>query len=529
MSSTCYIAKRSLIGVALISLLSGCGNWLPTSGPSTRALEETTVQTNSMIQLVEINSAVNQRNVIRERRQLFSESFGANVIPTYAVNPGDVLAVSIWEANPALLFGTSPALSALAGSSTSKNSSLPDQMVGADGFITVPFAGRIRVAGKTIPNIEADIVSSLQGKANSPQVIVQMTKGNTSNVTVVGEVGKSDLVPLTPKGERLLDAIALAGGVKQAVNKITLQISRQGLVKTMALDRVIQDPTQNIRLNPGDVITAFYQPFSFTALGATGKNDEINFEAPGISLTQALGRIGGVQDSRADVKGVFVFRFEEPDAASLPFNSSNTQLAAQGLNAQPLQGNAVQTPSRAQISSNPQPTVAAIPNVVQQTAPPAALPFVSPRGVIPPCAACVQPVATQATSSVVSTATATAVQQNVASASATQENPAAQGSASASTASSSRSVVAPVSSISPAMVSQQGIPATQFTDSLGRVPTIYRLDMSDPGAFLVAQGFMVKNKDVIYVANASSTEFGKFLNIMVQVLYPIVNGKLLID
>ena len=61
------------------------------------------------------------------------------------------------------------------------------------------------------------------------------------------------------------------------------------------------------------------------------------------------------------------------------------------------------------------------------------------------------------------------------------------------------------------------------------MPTIYRLDMSDAGAFLVAQGFMVKNKDVIYVANASSTEFGKFLNIMVQVLYPIVNGKLLID
>ena len=189
MSFTCHTFKRVLTAVALVALLSGCGNWLPTSGPSTRALEDTTVQTNSMIQLVEINSAVNQRNVIRERRQLFSESFGANVIPTYAVNPGDVLAVSIWEANPALLFGNSPALSALAGSSTSKNSSLPDQMVGADGFITVPFAGRIRVAGKTIPNIESEIVASLQGKANSPQVIVQMTKGNTSNVTVVGEVG----------------------------------------------------------------------------------------------------------------------------------------------------------------------------------------------------------------------------------------------------------------------------------------------------------------------------------------------------
>jgi polysaccharide export outer membrane protein len=500
-----------------LMLLSGCGNWLPTSGPSTRALEDATVQTNSMIQLVEINSAVNQRNVIRERRQLFSESFGANVIPTYAVNPGDVLAVSIWEANPALLFGTSPALSALAGSSTSKNSSLPDQMVGADGFITVPFAGRIRVAGKTIPNIESEIVASLQGKANSPQVIVQMTKGNTSNVTVVGEVGKSDLVPLTPKGERLLDAIALAGGVKQAVNKITLQISRQGLVKTMSLDRVIQDPTQNIRLNPGDVITAFYQPFSFTALGATGKNDEINFEAPGISLTQALGRIGGVQDSRADVKGVFVFRFEEPDAGSMPTNVPNAQLVAQAPYGQSQQVNAAPASVRAQVTSNPTPAPLPTQNVVSQAAPPASLPFVSPRGVIPPCAACVQPVATPAAAAQIATA------------SVSQQNPTVQTSVSTINASSSRAVVAPVSNVSPAMFAQQGIPATQFTDSQGRVPTIYRLDMSDPGAFLVAQGFMVKNKDVIYVANASSTEFAKFLNIMVQVLYPIVNGKILIN
>jgi polysaccharide export outer membrane protein len=518
-----------LVGTAMLPLLSGCSNWLPTSGPSTRVLEDATVQTSSMIQLVEISSAVNQRNVIRERRQLFSESFGANVIPTYAVNPGDVLSVSIWEANPALLFGTSPALSALAGSSTSKNSSLPDQMVGADGFITVPFAGRIRVAGKTIPNIESEIVASLQGKANSPQVIVQMTKGNTSNVTVVGEVGKSDLVPLTPKGERLLDAIALAGGVKQAVNKITLQISRQGLVKTMSLDRVIQDPTQNIRLNPGDVITAFYQPFSFTALGASGKNDEINFEAPGISLTQALGRIGGVQDSRADVKGVFVFRFEELDAASMPFNAPNAQLVAQASNNQLQQVNAAQTPVRAQTIANQPVGAPATPPVLAQTAPPPSQPFVSPRGVIPPCAACVQPVAAPPASAVATIATTASVQQNVASVSPSQQNPAAQTSASALVTPTSRAVVAPVSNISPAMVPQQGIPATQFTDSQGRVPTIYRLDMSDLGAFLVAQGFMVKNKDVIYVANASSTEFGKFLNIMVQVLYPIVNGKILIN
>jgi polysaccharide export outer membrane protein len=67
-----------------------------------------------------------------------------------------------------------------------------------------------------------------------------------------------------------------------------------------------------VALRPGDVITALYQPLSFTALGATGRNEEVFFEASGISLTQALARVGGVQDQRADVQGVFLFRFEDP-------------------------------------------------------------------------------------------------------------------------------------------------------------------------------------------------------------------------
>jgi polysaccharide export outer membrane protein len=65
---------------------------------------------------------------------------------------------------------------------------------------------------------------------------------------------------------------------------------------------------------PGDVVTAMYQPLSFTVLGATGKNEEQNFEAQGITLAQALARSGGLQDARADAQGVFIFRFEDPDA-----------------------------------------------------------------------------------------------------------------------------------------------------------------------------------------------------------------------
>ena len=68
----------------------------------------------------------------------------------------------------------------------------------------------------------------------------------------------------------------------------------------------------------GDVVTALFQPLSFTVLGATGKNEEINFEAQGITLAQALARAGGLQDSRSDAKGVFIFRFEPANALKWP-------------------------------------------------------------------------------------------------------------------------------------------------------------------------------------------------------------------
>jgi polysaccharide export outer membrane protein len=84
----------------------------------------------------------------------------------------------------------------------------------------------------------------------------------------------------------------------------------------MPLEKVINDPLQNVRLRPGDVVTVQHQPFSFVALGAVQRNAEVPFEGNGITLAEALGRAGGLNDRRADVKGVFVFRLE--DRAALP-------------------------------------------------------------------------------------------------------------------------------------------------------------------------------------------------------------------
>ena len=48
----------------------------------------------------------------------------------------------------------------------------------------------------------------------------------------------------------------------------------------------------------------------------------------------------------------------------------------------------------------------------------------------------------------------------------------------------------------------------------GKTPTVYVLDMSDPRAYFLAQGFMMRDNDVIYVANSVGTELQKFLALL---------------
>jgi len=185
-------------------------------------------------------------------------------------------------------------------------------VVGPSGAITIPFAGQVPAAGRTLREIEQEIVRRLQGRAHLPQAMVRIAHNATADVTVLGDVKSPQRVPLTPKGERLLDAIAEAGGTSQPLDRMTIEINRGGIVQRMAARDVVRDPRQNVILRSDDVVTVLYQPYSFTVMGATGKNDEVHFEGIGLTLAQALGRIGGLQDTRADPRGVFLFRWEKP-------------------------------------------------------------------------------------------------------------------------------------------------------------------------------------------------------------------------
>ncbi|NPC57191.1 polysaccharide biosynthesis/export family protein [Caenimonas soli] len=375
--------------------LAGCSTYspfLPSAGPSAKlVIDAPADQPDTGIQVVELSDAVVQRIVASRRRNSFVEIFGAGsaAAPKISIGAGDALEISVWEAPPAVLFGGG-ITDARGMNSSSRVAVLPEQMVSSTGAINMPFAGTIQAAGRTTQEIEQEIARRLKGKANDPQVLVRVLRNVSSMVTVVGEVNTSTRMALTPRGERLLDALATAGGVRQPVGKITLQVTREvteqgrrvARVMALPLDTIISDPSQNIMLLPGDIVTALHQPNSMMVLGATARNEELNFEAQGITLAQALARAGGLQDARANAAGVFIFRFEDPAVLGGP------------------------TPAR--------------------------------------------------------------------------------------------------------------------TTADGKVPVVYRVDLKDPAAFFYAQGFPMRNKDVMYVANAPAAELQKFLNLVSSVVVPAV-------
>jgi polysaccharide biosynthesis/export protein len=285
---------------------------LPGSGPSTSAITEASRwagEGQNRFALVDVDPNI---VTVMERWGAASlqGSFGRQrAVSTQAIGVGDSVQVVIWEAAAGGLF-SSPGNDRIGPGS--RSASIPEQAVGPDGAITVPYAGRVRVAGRTPQQVEGEIVRALTGKAIEPQALVTVTKNVANTVTVVGEVTGGGRVPLTTRGDHLLDVIAAAGGTRAAAHETFITLLRDGRSVRIPMQAILTDPAENVFVRPGDVISVAREQQTFTAAGATGASGVVPFDAIGITLDQALARAGGLNDNRADPAGVFVVRYEQP-------------------------------------------------------------------------------------------------------------------------------------------------------------------------------------------------------------------------
>lgn len=283
--------------------ISGCGS----AGPNSRDLLAAAQTDDAPFAIVEL-SEPSLEAVARWHKPTFHGMYGDYSGPkAQKVGIGDTVQINIWETGSGGLY-TTPATDRVVPGS--RIGSIPDQVVARDGTVNVPYAGRIRVAGKSPAEIEKLIVTGLVGKTSDPQAMVSLTRSLSNSVTVTGDVTQGARVPLSPNGDRVLDVIAAAGGIKAPVHETFITVSRDGTSLSVPLQAILASTKENIYLHPGDIVTAYRAPQSFTAFGATGRNAVVGFDASGLTLEEAIGKAGGLLDDRSDPKGVFVLRYE---------------------------------------------------------------------------------------------------------------------------------------------------------------------------------------------------------------------------
>ncbi len=306
------ILRKGMAALRLVAMLAGtlvltgcAGGLLPGEGPTAaEILGETpdSAKQQREYAIVPISGDVVSAQMKFEQEGLF-KTFSTGTPWTFrnAIGAGDVLQVHIWEAAEGGLFSTAD----------SKGVQLPPVEVDRAGRISLPFVGRIRAAGLTPAQLQRKIEHVLAGKAISPQVMVRVLKSETNSIVINGDVRKPGKYQMSLKGDRILDMIAQAGGAAGPARETLVTLIRNGVRGTQNLKRIIRNPSENIYVRPGDQIYLSHKPQTFTAFGAVSKTGEYPFDSDRVNILEAVARAGGLLDTRADSKGVFLFRFED--------------------------------------------------------------------------------------------------------------------------------------------------------------------------------------------------------------------------
>jgi polysaccharide biosynthesis/export protein len=286
--------------------LAGCAA-LPTAGPTASQVMDQAAKEPRHFDLVEIDSGIVSALSSRPATVLSNRIESYDKPPSPTIGIGDTVAVSIWQASNGQMFAAQNGAGQGGGSVT-----IPDQVVGADGAISVPYAGRISVAGHTPFQVQQTIEQRLAEQLVQPQAVVSVTKAVSNSATFFGEEATAARIPLSAAGDRLLDVLAIAGGSKSPFYDTSIRLSRNGQTATIPVAALVSDPREDVFAWPGDVITLVQTPETFTVFGATSNNTQVPFGAEHLDLAQAIAKAGGLQDQRADPDGVFLLRFEPP-------------------------------------------------------------------------------------------------------------------------------------------------------------------------------------------------------------------------
>lgn len=300
----------ALLSVGVLTAAGGC-TIFPASGPNTVAVTTGISTEPETLPYALVKLTPDAVETLATNRPRFARVFTSRPGPAeIRFGVGDVVSVTIFEASAGGLF-----IPIEAGVRPGNFITLPNQLVDNAGNISVPYAGSIPARGRTPVEVQQSIIDALRNRAIEPQAVVSLVEQRTSLISVLGDVNAPARFPNAMAGERILDAIARAGGPKSQGFDSWVMLERDGRRVALPFGALVYEPANNVYVRPNDTIYVYREPQTFLAFGAFGNagfglQNQIGFDQWRLSLAEAVAKAGGMNDLRADPGAVFIYRGE---------------------------------------------------------------------------------------------------------------------------------------------------------------------------------------------------------------------------
>mgnify|MGYP003575258813 CR=1 FL=1 len=212
----------------------------------------------------------------------------------HALGPGDVIRISVYQ-NPDLSLET---------------------RLSESGEISFPLIGVVKLGGLTLPRAQQRIAKALlDGKyVIRPQVNIQLVEIRSSQISVLGQVGRPGRYPIEAAGSRVSEMIAKAGGgAPGGSDVVTLVGTRDGQQVKYSIDlpAVLQAGRResDVVVANGDIIYVDRAPILYV-YGEVGRPGQTRLDS-GMTVRQVIASAGGVTD-RGTLRGLRIHR-RDPD------------------------------------------------------------------------------------------------------------------------------------------------------------------------------------------------------------------------
>lgn len=286
------------ITVGIMLALSSCGPIQTTNFPVSMNKQKDLPENITIIQL-------SSQNIAQHRGDWSGIGSGGKLSSSvaswrYRVGVGDVLNIIVWD-HPELTLPTGP----------SANQAIPGFTVRADGKIFYPYVKEIHALGRSVAAIQKELSQKLAEFISDPQIEVKVAEYNSQKVVITGAVAKPGTMKVSNLPLTLIEAVNGVGGLAPGADSRKVSIQRHGRRYHVDLRALLEQGRAgyNPVLRGGDIVNVppLDDNIAFV-LGQVKTPGSLDLGLDGISLTEAITEKGGLDESRANPKGVFVFR-----------------------------------------------------------------------------------------------------------------------------------------------------------------------------------------------------------------------------